>query len=231
MYETYQEAIDALSELTKNDTLTEAQLDDFIANVSRHSTGNTTILYSGADADIYELLKVHPDSRMIGKTISAKTIESDEFKIAKAHSMGLEDASSIDERNPPSRLNKAFNDIGGEWDNLSRRFVSETHGQVYGLTGVADPERIWAKTEIFEALKRAEVPMIEGIPRATLTQVRDDLVTAGKYATPDDATCPCKLTTPCATAWWALMIKAKCNGLIPNASPTAHCATYPNHLN
>ena len=30
MYETYQEAIDALSELTKNGTLTEAQLDDFI---------------------------------------------------------------------------------------------------------------------------------------------------------------------------------------------------------
>ena len=125
---------------------------------------------------------------MIGKTISAKILESDEFKIAKAHSMGLEDASSIDERNPPSRLNKAFNDIGGEWDTLSRRFVSETHGQVYGLTGVAPPERIWAKTEIFEALKRAEVPMIEGIPRTTLTQVRDDLVTAGKYATPDDAT-------------------------------------------
>ena len=44
MYETYQEAIDALSELTKNGTLTEAQLDDFIANVSRHSTGSTTIL-------------------------------------------------------------------------------------------------------------------------------------------------------------------------------------------
>lgn len=84
MYETYQEAIDALSELTKNGTLTEAQLDDFIANVSRHSTGSTTILYSGADADVYELLKAHPDSRMIGKTISAKILESDEFKDCKS---------------------------------------------------------------------------------------------------------------------------------------------------
>ena len=188
MYETYQEAINALSELTKNGPATEAQLDDFISHVSRHSSGNTTILYSGADADVLAAIDKNTDARMIGKTLSAKILESSEFKIAKAHSMGLEDASTIDVRDPPSPLNKAFNDIGGEWDTLSRRFVSETHGQVYGLTGVAPPDRIWAKTEIFEALKRAEVPMIEGIPRTVLTQVRDDLVTTGKYATPDEAT-------------------------------------------
>ena len=188
---TFNTAQAALDELKSNSAKyqTFESLQKLASEVSSYSEGKVTVLYSAADNDIYALLKAHPDTRMIGKTAASKFLEEEDFQRAVAKAMG-ERFETLEIRNPPSPLNEQFNGIrkGDFWNDLSARFVSETHGQVYGLTGVAPPERIWAQTEIFEALNREQVPTIEGIPRTTLTQVRDGLVEARQYVTPDEAT-------------------------------------------
>ena len=186
VYATADEAIQELNHNTSKYQTLES-LQKLASQVSSHSEGKVTVLYSAADGEVYELLKAHPDTRMIGKSAASKFLEKEEFieAVAKATRQPLSDYPLRDKP-----LNEQFNGIrkGDFWNDLSARFVSETHGQVYGLTGVAPPERIWAQTEIFEALNRNEVPAIEGIPRTTLTQARDGLVEARQYVTPDEAT-------------------------------------------
>ena len=186
---TYDTAQAALAELQKNPSKykTLESLQILASEVSSYSEGKVTVLYSGADEDVLSAIKANPDARMIGKTQASKFLGEDDFIKAVAKAMG-EDVKTYGDRNTP--LNEIFNGTreGDFWNELSRRFVQETKGPTFSVTNTAPDNRIWAKTELFEALKNPDIPELEGIPKDTLLQARNDLVQTGRYATTDDAT-------------------------------------------
>ncbi len=56
----------------------------------------------------------------------------------------------------------------GAWDIVSARFVEKTVGPVVTLTGGADPQRVFAQTELPRLLENRKITSIDGIPRTAL---------------------------------------------------------------
>ncbi len=174
---TYEEAISELKELTSSGKY---ELSDLMALGSRvsvataegKSQGSITLLYSGKMGDVStttiigEIIKKGEDGnlRIIDKTQAGAFLSSDAFN--KAFLRVTEEMSSDEIKAAKDFL---YDPTVGPWAEASKRFASETVGEVRFLGPAAEIKRQFGATELPTLLEPgSKVTRIEGIAIAEL---------------------------------------------------------------
>lgn len=146
------------------------------AQVDADAPGRVTVLYSGPSAKgvsssniIESLLESGEDVRVIDRSDAAKLLQSDEFLHSVAKAFGLDDFRPLADRSYRGpAADWLYHPTRGPWADASARFADATIGEVRAIVGDANPDRVFAATEIPRILANENVPTIEGISREAL---------------------------------------------------------------
>jgi hypothetical protein len=145
------------------------------AEVSVDSPGRVTVLYRGNTAsgahpyDVENAMRAAgEDARVIDRSQSARSLQSEAFNDAVSRAFGIssEQLKSGPEGEAARKL--LYHPEQGSWADASARFAEQTRGEVKLLVNGADPQRVFAATELPRILANPNVTTIEGIPRETL---------------------------------------------------------------
>lgn len=162
---------------------TEAGLRALISQLDITSTGQVTVLYSGMMGDnvsnssiIQGMLSNGDDIRVLDKTEAYKFLDISQNE-ALADALRI-----IFDGSDPDIVGSTANQFlygnidangnripNGAWDNISGRFVAASEGEIRTLTPEANPQRVFAQTELTTILDDAnsKVTSINGIPEKT----------------------------------------------------------------
>ncbi|MEW8030127.1 MAG: calcium-binding protein [Candidatus Thiodiazotropha sp.] len=148
-------------------------------------TGNVTMLYSGGNSRrmVETLVDQGESLRTIGETEAADFLDARNNSIFRQKLMDLfEGANPLIPGSASNQFLYGTVDIvdgqivpgtrqpDGAWDNVSRRFVEATTGEVRVLLDNAGSDRVFAQTEIPALLDNTAITRVEGIP---LNELRD----------------------------------------------------------
>lgn len=172
---------------------TEKQLLQIIEKLDIHASGSVTVLYSGIAAVEYydsgkkisagsiaqSILDNGDDVRIIDNTEAAKFLD------VNRNTALLDALERIFGDNPFTHgsksnrflyggLDEQNRVVKGAWDVVSARFVDATEGAVVTITGGADQNRVFGRTEIPHILDNQKITTVDGIPQQQLVQLTAD---------------------------------------------------------
>ena len=166
-------------------------LRDIVRRLAVRADGALTILYSGQTAEgvwssdvVNGLMKAGEDIRVLDNTEAFRFL--DIFSPDKANrplADALERLYGTNPRDPGTSANQfLFGTIGpdgqrvadGAWDIVSAKFAAETVGEVRTITSFAQPDRVFATSELPRVLANERVTTIEDIDRLHLANLQAD---------------------------------------------------------
>ncbi|MCU7923329.1 MAG: hypothetical protein KZQ88_11620, partial [Candidatus Thiodiazotropha sp. (ex Dulcina madagascariensis)] len=171
-------AAEAISRLDGIETV--EALRDLINQLDISATGDVTMLYSGGNSGtiVNALINQGENLRTIGETEAADFLNLDNNPALRIKLDELFPGADPDIHGSASNqfLDGAVDVVDGSrqptgaWDNVSRRFVEATTGEVRVLLDDARSYRVFAQTEIPALLDNNAITRVEGIP---LHELRD----------------------------------------------------------
>ena len=117
-----------------------------------------TVLYSGEGDVKNQLLNAGSKVRMIDRTEAAKFINDKAFRDIIEFAI-LKDSSVADYNTFENEYLYCVDPDKGFWASISKRFASETKGDVYALVQHSVPNRICEKVEIPTILDADSIPI------------------------------------------------------------------------
>ena len=167
---------------------TEAELRALVSQLDITSTGKVTVLYSGMVADtiysgslIQSMVTNGEDIRVLDMTEASKFLDwknNDAF--ADALERVFDGARPGDVGSTANQFLQGGVDANGiripngAWDDVSKRFVAATTGDIRTITPFADPNRVFAQTELLVALNNPNVTSIDGVSKQSLLALYND---------------------------------------------------------
>ena len=171
---------------------TAEDLRNIIERLEVSSPGSVTLLYSGsygypssissekiaAGELARSIASVNSEVRLLDNSEAARFLDISD-KYGQANYSLLDALKQVFGDDPNKYGTKANQFLYGEivdgvrvpngaWDIVSARFVENTVGPVVTLTGGADPQRVFAQTELPRLLENRKVTTIDGLPRTAL---------------------------------------------------------------
>ncbi|MGJ0492640.1 IncP plasmid survival protein KfrC family protein [Methylobacter sp.] len=176
---------------------TEAELRALVSQLDVNAQGKITILYSGSVGNVYSgdviktMLANGEDIRVLDKTEASKFL--DIFNEQNPNQKLIDTLERVFGDRPftvGSLSNQfLFGSISsdgsrisnGAWDDISSRFVAATESDILTLTPDANPQRVFAQTELITILNdsNSKVTSINGILRKDLVKLKGDLFPTG----------------------------------------------------